>query len=230
MSLTPVDRAPELLARRRPTRRAAQPRRHRRPGGRRADREGDRGQDPRRAGGGVARPRPGAARQAHWVPNWYKAAYSSPTGTCSAGPDEKPPYARGDADLVVRPGEVRQAEGALTDELPPDGRLSPPPPAADRPDAVRHPAHQLRAGAVHARRADRAGSSPATARDRRSSSTASAAEARSSGEPSRRRRGRAERRYRGAQGLPPEFIAELEKQFGFDKPPWQRFLLMLGTT
>jgi microcin C transport system permease protein len=33
--------------------------------------------------------------------------------------------------------------------------------------------------------------------------------------------------YRGAQGLPPEFIAELEKQFGFDKPPWQRFLLML---
>ena len=25
-------------------------------------------------------------------------------------------------------------------------------------------------------------------------------------------------KYRGAQGLPPEFIAELEKQFGFDKP------------
>ncbi|HRO11081.1 microcin C ABC transporter permease YejB [Amaricoccus sp.] len=33
--------------------------------------------------------------------------------------------------------------------------------------------------------------------------------------------------YRGAQGLPPEFIAELEKQFGFDKPAWQRFLIML---
>jgi microcin C transport system permease protein len=33
--------------------------------------------------------------------------------------------------------------------------------------------------------------------------------------------------YRGAQGLPPEFIAELERQFGFDKPPLQRFLLML---
>ena len=33
--------------------------------------------------------------------------------------------------------------------------------------------------------------------------------------------------YRGAQGLPPEFIAELEKQFGFDKPPATRFLLML---
>jgi microcin C transport system permease protein len=33
--------------------------------------------------------------------------------------------------------------------------------------------------------------------------------------------------YRGAQGLPPEFIADLERQFGFDKPAWQRFLLML---
>ena len=33
--------------------------------------------------------------------------------------------------------------------------------------------------------------------------------------------------YRGAQGLPPEFIADLEKQFGFDKPPALRFLLMV---
>ncbi len=33
--------------------------------------------------------------------------------------------------------------------------------------------------------------------------------------------------YRGAQGLPPEFIAELERQFGFDKPPATRFLIML---
>ncbi len=30
--------------------------------------------------------------------------------------------------------------------------------------------------------------------------------------------------YAGARGLPPEFIAELEKEFGFDKPPVQRFL------
>jgi len=34
--------------------------------------------------------------------------------------------------------------------------------------------------------------------------------------------------YRGAQGLDPEFIAELEKQFGFDKPPFERFVLMIG--
>ena len=34
--------------------------------------------------------------------------------------------------------------------------------------------------------------------------------------------------YRGAQGLDPEFIAELERQFGFDKPPLERFLHMLG--
>jgi microcin C transport system permease protein len=34
-------------------------------------------------------------------------------------------------------------------------------------------------------------------------------------------------KYRGAQGLDPEFIAELERQFGFDKPPLERFGLML---
>lgn len=35
-------------------------------------------------------------------------------------------------------------------------------------------------------------------------------------------------KYRGAQGLDPEFIAELEKQFGFDKPLGERFLMMMG--
>ena len=34
-------------------------------------------------------------------------------------------------------------------------------------------------------------------------------------------------RYIGARGLPPEFIAQLEREFGFDKPPFQRFLDML---
>ncbi len=33
--------------------------------------------------------------------------------------------------------------------------------------------------------------------------------------------------YRGAQGLDPEFIAQLEKQFGFDKPPHERFVMMM---
>ncbi|MBR9764512.1 MAG: microcin C ABC transporter permease YejB [Rhodobacteraceae bacterium] len=33
--------------------------------------------------------------------------------------------------------------------------------------------------------------------------------------------------YVGARGLPPEFIERLEKEFGFDKPPLTRFLLML---
>ena len=35
-------------------------------------------------------------------------------------------------------------------------------------------------------------------------------------------------KYRGAQGLDPEFIAELEAQFGFDKPVHERFLKMVG--
>jgi microcin C transport system permease protein len=35
-------------------------------------------------------------------------------------------------------------------------------------------------------------------------------------------------KYRGAQGLDPAFIKKIEKQFGFDKPAHERFLLMLG--
>ena len=37
----------------------------------------------------------------------------------------------------------------------------------------------------------------------------------------------ADNSYRGAQGIDPAFIKQLEKQFGFDKPPHERFLLML---
>ena len=33
--------------------------------------------------------------------------------------------------------------------------------------------------------------------------------------------------YIGARGLPPEFIEQLEKEFGFDKPPLERFLSMM---
>src|SRR6201988_4831484 len=34
-------------------------------------------------------------------------------------------------------------------------------------------------------------------------------------------------KYRGAQGLDPGFIKSLEKQFGFDKPAYERFFIML---
>ena len=34
-------------------------------------------------------------------------------------------------------------------------------------------------------------------------------------------------KYIGARGLPPEFIKRLEIEFGFDKPPLERFLLMM---
>ncbi|MDO6588892.1 microcin ABC transporter permease [Loktanella sp. D2R18] len=39
--------------------------------------------------------------------------------------------------------------------------------------------------------------------------------------------GEAESEYVGGRGLPPEFIAELEREFGFDKPPLERFLNMI---
>src|SRR5690606_12429753 len=34
-------------------------------------------------------------------------------------------------------------------------------------------------------------------------------------------------KYRGAQGLDPEFVAELERMYGFDKPAPERFWIML---
>src|SRR5690606_37688183 len=35
-------------------------------------------------------------------------------------------------------------------------------------------------------------------------------------------------RYRGARGLDPAFIAEIERMYGFDKPAHERFLQMMG--
>ncbi|MBT6093631.1 MAG: microcin C ABC transporter permease YejB [Rhodospirillaceae bacterium] len=35
-------------------------------------------------------------------------------------------------------------------------------------------------------------------------------------------------RYRGAQGLPPDLIKQIEKQFGLDKPAHERFVHMMG--
>lgn len=34
--------------------------------------------------------------------------------------------------------------------------------------------------------------------------------------------------YRGSRGLPPEMIEQIRKQYGFDKPPVERFFLMIG--
>ena len=39
--------------------------------------------------------------------------------------------------------------------------------------------------------------------------------------------GAADTRYRGARGLDPALIKQLEKQYGFDKPPLTRFALMM---
>src|SRR5512145_3043484 len=35
-------------------------------------------------------------------------------------------------------------------------------------------------------------------------------------------------RYRGAQGIDPRIIKEIEQRFGFDKPAYERFVLMMG--
>jgi len=41
------------------------------------------------------------------------------------------------------------------------------------------------------------------------------------------KRGGEPSRYRGAQGLPPELIRDIERQFGLDKPAHERFVLMM---
>jgi microcin C transport system permease protein len=102
---------------------------------------------------------------------------------------------------------------------------------AHHPDHVRDHVDQLRHHPVCARRAGRAGDRP----DHRHRRVGDGAHRRRRG----RRHGRADHRaigagggdggskYRGAQGLDPEFIKSLEKQFGFDKPAHERFFLML---
>ncbi len=47
------------------------------------------------------------------------------------------------------------------------------------------------------------------------------------GEDVARSDGGGDERYIGARGLPPEFIEQLEREFGFDRPPVERFFLMM---
>ncbi len=35
-------------------------------------------------------------------------------------------------------------------------------------------------------------------------------------------------KYRGARGLDPDLVREIERMYGFDKPAWQRFVQMMG--
>src|SRR5215217_6646836 len=113
----------------------------------------------------------------------------------------------------------------------PDARLYRPPRAADDPDAVRDHALVLHHRAVRARRAGRAHHRAAAGHRLRRVG----ARLRRVRRPRGRRRGAAQgpgtdatsSRYRGAQGLDPQFIRQLEQQFGFDKPAHERFAKML---
>ena len=99
------------------------------------------------------------------------------------------------------------------------------------PTIVRHHAGVVRGGAVRARRAGGA-RHRAALRRRYRRDLAHLRLARRRFRRARPAPGGAARRgvnskYRGAQGLDPEFIKSLEKQFGFDKPAYERFFLML---
>jgi microcin C transport system permease protein len=68
----------------------------------------------------------------------------------------------------------------------------------------------------------------ATARIGGTGGTEAGASSRASTQASSGAAGDVTSKYRGAQGLDPEFIKQLEKQFGFDKPLHERFLKMMG--
>ena len=98
------------------------------------------------------------------------------------------------------------------------------------PDPARDHAGVVRRGAVRAGRPGRARDRAAVRlRHRRHLAHLRLAAAISAARGQRGRRGvdAVTSKYRGAQGLDPEFIKQLEKQFGFDKPAHERFFLML---
>ncbi|MEJ1976799.1 MAG: hypothetical protein WDN49_12450 [Acetobacteraceae bacterium] len=104
---------------------------------------------------------------------------------------------------------------------PTDGRLSAAAAAARRPDVVRHHHHQLRRGAVRAggpveqMLAQLRGQGQTLDRITGGGSTVmQPTDSQSS--------------YRGAPRAGPEVVASIRTMFGFDKPPLERYLIMIG--
>ena len=157
---------------------------------------------------------------------------TSPSGTSIRWPAVKPKYDRRHyRHLVVRCRQSCEAR-PRTEGTPRWLALSSEAPAADHPDAVRDHADQLRHRAVRARRPGRARHRAAHRHRRAPWSPASAAARATLVRPTQSQLGQGAAdavtsKYRGAQGLDPEFIKSLEKQFGFDKPAYERFFLMM---
>ena len=168
----------------------------------------------------------------YWVPQWYKAEHNVAFWDKFSRPDSEAEVRRGrDRYVVVRRRQSCEAEKELSPV--PDGRLSPQAPVADHPDAARYHADQLHhhsvapggPGRAHHRAAHRSRTRPSP----RASAAAATIRCRA-GSQSQLGQGAADvvtSKYRGAQGLDPEFIKSLEKQFGFDKPAYERFFIMM---
>ena len=145
----------------------------------------------------------------------------------SARPETTLVVRRSDKAAKRRHASARRTMAAASSRRvrsrPPHARLYPPPHPADDPDLVRDHADHLRHRAVRAGRPGRA-HDRATARQRRSATARiSGGGGDFAGATPRSSPAATSPRYRGAQGLDPEFIAQLEKQFGFDKPAPERF-------
>ena len=135
------------------------------------------------------------------------------------------PTARRHLTVAASAAAPSLAVGERADASPAHDRLRDPAHAADRADPARDHGRQFLHRAGGAGRAGRAGDRAASRATRSAPPSASPAAAANSSAAGNR--GGGESRYRGARGLDPAFIKELEKQYGFDKPPLERFLLMM---
>jgi len=127
---------------------------------------------------------------------------------------------------VVEPGKSRRPRPGIIHDC-----LYHPPPAADDPNVVRHHVVEFHRLAIPTWRPGGAGDRPthwngveATSR------VAGSGGAEISREQQAATQGAAAAvtsKYRGAQGLDPELIKDLEQQFGLDKPAHERFFLLI---
>jgi hypothetical protein len=172
-----------------------------------------------------------------WIPSWYSANHRVAFWDMFGFKEPKPDYGFAVETLWWFDREKGRRLGLgkreRSDDAPgpqghaPDGRLYPPPRPADDPDlfgimAISFAVIQFAPGgpveqviAKHHRPG------------RRCRRPLSGGGGDAGMQNIEMQGGEGSSKYRGAQGLDPEFIAKLEKQFGFDKPPLERFGKMM---
>jgi microcin C transport system permease protein len=167
----------------------------------------------------------------YWIPHWYKASHWIAYWDTFGRPPTKPRYSRGVLETWwYDPRKASKIE-TLVRSVPDHVRLHRSPSAVHDPDAARHHAGFIRGGAVRpggpVERVIAQLSGADTGASSRIPGSGQGGDFGGRGAQGGSSVDSTTSKYRGAQGLDPEFIKKLEKQFGFDKPAYERFFLML---